>query len=98
MKKRYLLVSLIIFLISAVIIFQLSRSRTFQLFGVIFPRVNTTQKVVALTFDDGPTVEATDQVLAILAAERVKATFFVTGAELEQNMPKGKMIVAAGHE
>ena len=77
---------------------QVSRSRTFQFFGELIPRVNTSQKVVALTFDDGPTVAGTDQILAILAEQNIKATFFVTGAELERNLDQGRKIVAAGHE
>ncbi len=52
----------------------------------------------ALTFDDGPTPEATTQILSVLEREQVRATFFVTGAELEKNMAEGRMIVAAGHE
>jgi chitin deacetylase len=78
--------------------FQVSKSRTFQFFGEIVPRVETQQKVVALTFDDGPTPGATEEVLSILAEEGVKATFFVIGADLEQNLEQGRKIVAAGHE
>jgi len=37
---------------------------------------------IALTFDDGPNPETTPQVLEVLAAHNVKATFFVKGAEL----------------
>src|SRR5262245_6137131 len=76
----------------------ISNSRTFQFFGDIVPRVNTSRKIVALTFDDGPTPEGTDQILAVLAEENVKATFFLTGSELEQNLEQGKKIVTAGHE
>jgi chitin deacetylase len=53
---------------------------------------------VALTFDDGPTVEGAEQVLPLLAAENVHATFFVIGGELEQHMAEARKIVAAGHE
>jgi peptidoglycan-N-acetylglucosamine deacetylase len=79
-------------------LYRLSRSTTFQSFGEIIPRVNTSQKVVALTFDDGPTPDVTEQLLATLAEEAVRATFFVIGAELEKNIEEGKKIVAAGHE
>src|SRR5206468_4298097 len=41
-------------------------------------------KRCALTFDDGPSV-ATAAVLDILAAERVPATFFVLGANVERH-------------
>lgn len=34
----------------------------------------------------------------MLCEADVKATFFVTGAELERNMNEGRRIVAAGHE
>jgi chitin deacetylase len=75
-----------------------SRSRTFQLLGEIVPRVETTERVVALTFDDGPIPEFTEEVLSLLREEEVKATFFVTGTELERYPALGRKIVAAGHE
>src|SRR5262245_59261430 len=78
--------------------FQISKSRTFQFFGDIVPRVNTRQKAVALTFDDGPTPGVTEEVLSILNQEDVKATFFVIGADLERNLEEGRKIAAAGHE
>jgi peptidoglycan/xylan/chitin deacetylase (PgdA/CDA1 family) len=78
--------------------YKVSKSRTFQFFGEIVSRVNTRQKVVALTFDDGPTPGVTEEVLSILNEAGVKATFFVIGVELERNLEEGRKIVAAGHE
>lgn len=92
------LVALATVLVGFVALRQISRSRTFQFFGELIPRVDTSQKLVALTFDDGPTVEGTDQILTILEEQNIKATFFVTGAELERNLNQGKKIVDAGHE
>lgn len=83
---------------TAVGLWQVSRSRTFQFFGRLVHRVNTSQRVVALTFDDGPVPGATDRILAALERADVRATFFVTGAELEANVAEGRKIVAAGHE
>lgn len=40
-----------------------------------------TEKAVALTFDDGPTPKWTPQILAVLNAAHVKATFFVIGGQ-----------------
>lgn len=77
---------------------RLSNSRTFQLFGEIVPRVETSERVVALTFDDGPTPEATDQVLSVLRERGVKATFFVIGGALEQHPELGQRIAQEGHE
>lgn len=82
----------------AAALWQLSKSLTFQFFGRIVPRVETSEKVVALTFDDGPTREGTAEVLRILRERHVRATFFVTGGELEQSMDAGREIVANGHE
>lgn len=42
-------------------------------------RVNTRRKLVALTFDDGPTEQFTPHVLRILRRHRARATFFVIG-------------------
>lgn len=44
--------------------------------------VDTAQKLVALTFDDGPMPNWTPMVHDILDAERVKATFFLVGERL----------------
>jgi peptidoglycan-N-acetylglucosamine deacetylase len=77
---------------------RLSKSTTYQLAGEIVPRVETSAKAVALTFDDGPTPEATDQVLSILKEKGVKATFFLMGAELEQHPELGRKIAGEGHE
>jgi chitin deacetylase len=82
----------------AAALWQLSKSRTFQFFGRIVPRVETSQRLVALTFDDGPTRDETAEVLRILREREVRATFFVTGGELAQNPEAGRDIVAAGHE
>jgi chitin deacetylase len=99
MKKKLLLLALILIALGCMsILWHVSRSRTFQFFGELVPRVNTSQKVVALTFDDGPVPGPTAQILAILEQEHVRATFFVTGAELQANMGEGRRLVEAGHE
>ena len=77
---------------------QLARSRTFQLFGEIVPRVETQERRVALTFDDGPVPAVADSILGVLAARGVRATFFVTGAETARSTEAAQRLVAAGHE
>src|SRR5256885_3769045 len=47
--------------------------------------VNTADRVVALTFDDGPMPHWTPMVHDILDAERVRATFFLVGERLVRN-------------
>ena len=99
--KKTLIISLIIlffFLGICVLLFQISKSQTFQFFGEIYPRVETQQKVVALTFDDGPSREHNDEILDILREENVKVTFYVIGSEIEKNPGELEKIIAAGHE
>jgi peptidoglycan/xylan/chitin deacetylase (PgdA/CDA1 family) len=77
---------------------QFARARTVQLFGRLVPRIETSERVVALTFDDGPASEWLDEILGALAEHRVRATFFATGSELAAAPDAGRRLVAAGHE
>src|SRR5687767_11545005 len=77
---------------------RLANSRTFQLFGDIVPRVETSQRVVALTFDDGPAPESIDQILSVLRERKAKATFFLIGGALEEQPELGRRIAQEGHE
>ncbi len=77
---------------------HLARSRTTQLFGTIVAHVPTEDSIVALTFDDGPLAGVVDSLLAALGTRDVRATFFVTGAELTRAPAAGRALVAAGHE
>lgn len=97
-RKLYALAIAVFVLGGSVALWRVSRSTTFQFFGRLVPRVDTSQKVLALTFDDGPTPDATGQILSALERGGVRATFFVTGAELEKHMAEGRRIVAGGHE
>ena len=67
---------LLVISIIGVSLFSLSRNSQYQLFGELVYRVETDQKVVALTFDDGPTLKGSDAILEILAKDNIKSTFF----------------------
>lgn len=77
---------------------ELARARTFQLFGRLVAHVDTPHRRVALTFDDGPTSKLADSLAGVLSARRVKATFFVIGADLAAAPRAGQLLAAAGHE
>ncbi|MBG9588504.1 polysaccharide deacetylase family protein [Cytobacillus firmus] len=81
----------------AFLLFEVSKSRNFQFFGGLVNKAETEDKVAAMTFDDGPGVN-TDEILTILREEDVKATFYLTGKEIEHHMEDAKKIVEEGHE
>lgn len=57
---------------------------------------NVKEKVVALTFDDGPS-PYTEQALQTLEEKDVRATFFLIGQQVEKFPGIGKQIQDAGH-
>ncbi|MGZ4881165.1 MAG: polysaccharide deacetylase family protein [Halobacteriota archaeon] len=57
----------------------------------------TTEKIAALTFDDGPNPDFTPQILEILAQHRVKATFFLLGQNVAAYPDLARTIVQEGH-
>jgi peptidoglycan/xylan/chitin deacetylase (PgdA/CDA1 family) len=79
-------------------LYHLARSRTTQLFGTLVARVETPERVVALTFDDGPTAAFVDELLSALGSHQARATFFVNGAHVAEAPEIARRLVAAGHE
>ena len=57
----------------------------------------TTEKVLYLTYDDGPYPATTDRILKILADNDAKATFFILGRQVDAFPGYVKKITAAGH-
>ena len=66
-------------------------------FAQAYCYANTSEKVIALSFDDGPNREYTPQVLSILAQYNAPATFFVIGKNIQGNESILKQIDADGH-
>ncbi len=66
--------------------------------GAVLHRGDTTDRVVALTFDDGPGGAHTRRVLRVLGDHGVHATFFVLGANAEREPKLLAAIANAGHE
>ncbi len=67
-------------------------------FGKNIVRLNTDERLVALTFDDGPSPPYTDQLLDILAKHNVKATFFMIGNRIERHPETLQRAIAEGHQ
>ena len=89
MKKKiqrtvtYLLLSACFFLLAQDQVHAKNRF-DYEKDGDIFWDAKTEEKVIALTFDDGPHSKYTPEILDILADYEAKATFFVLGAHAEK--------------
>lgn len=59
--------------------------------------IPTVEKVIYLTFDDGPTPTITDWVLDELKKYHAKATFFCIGKNVVENQALFNRIVSEGH-
>ncbi|WP_296106304.1 polysaccharide deacetylase family protein [uncultured Agrobacterium sp.] len=92
------IIAALVVVLSVFGLFQLSKARGYQLFGTIVPRVETSEPLVALTLDDGPTLRYTRDVLNLLDEKNVKATFFLTGKEMEETPALAADIVRRGHQ
>lgn len=64
---------------------------------IIIKNGNSNEKLVALTFDDGPDKDFTPQILDILKKNNIKATFFVVGENVEWNSKILKREYEEGH-
>lgn len=69
-----------------------------QLFGKVFSEGNPNQRMIALTFDDGPSKKNTALILDILKEYNVPATFFVVGNIAEKHSELLKRMAEDGHE
>ena len=65
--------------------------------GLVYWHGDPNQPKIALTFDDGPG-PITPQVLELLAAHHIRATFFMEGTQVEEYAPIARQVVEAGHE
>jgi peptidoglycan-N-acetylglucosamine deacetylase len=82
----------------ALALYQVSKARCFALTGDLVCRVETERRLIALSFDDGPTEHGVDWVLPILSRHQARATFFLIGAEVEARPALVRRLLAQGHE
>jgi peptidoglycan/xylan/chitin deacetylase (PgdA/CDA1 family) len=77
---------------------HVSRATTYQAFGGLHARADTSSRLVAITFDDGPSVDNTTAVLEVLRRHHAKATFFMVGANIAAHPEVAAAVAADGHE
>lgn len=93
---RWVVTALVLLLVVPVATYRWMNSWSFQAFGGLTSRVETDRRVVALTFDDGPSCDAVDAVTKGLSGAR--ATFFLIGSEMVRCPAAAGRLVRDGHE
>ncbi|MCM8797083.1 MAG: polysaccharide deacetylase family protein [Candidatus Omnitrophica bacterium] len=92
--------------IAVIVLFLLLSIAAFTIFfdeavlvrkGTIYG-IKSRQKLVALTFDDGPSPIWTPQILDALRQAGIKATFFMLGEHVKKYPEVARRVVAEGHE
>ncbi|MGG2054625.1 polysaccharide deacetylase family protein [Lysinibacillus pakistanensis] len=72
--------------------------RYYEEAGQILWDIKTDEKVIALTFDDGPHKKYTPEILDVLSKYDAKATFFIVGENAEKNPELALRIHDENHE
>ncbi|MFX4271741.1 polysaccharide deacetylase family protein [Propionibacteriaceae bacterium Y1700] len=101
-RRKRLLVVLVLIMVLVVVFGYVTKrviqTRSWQVAGELVHRVETDEKIVALTFDDGPTDADADAVLDVLEDRGVPATFYVNGQDVEPNASTMRRIIDDGHQ
>lgn len=66
--------------------------------GDMIWEVPTRQKVIALTFDDGPDPTETGAILDVLEEYQAKCTFFAIGKKIAAHPEVAKRVISEGHD
>lgn len=81
----------------AVVLYAMLERRA-PVFGRVVFRGRADDPRIALSFDDGPNEPCTSQILDVLRAHGVRATFFLLGANVDRHPGAVRRLVADGHE
>lgn len=93
-----LLILVLTILVILLILILLCIPYTPQLIGTAIHKFKTKEKIVSLTFDDGPKSPFTKQILDILNKHQVRATFFMVGKCAQKFPTIVQQVYKNGHE
>ena len=85
-------------LFAFLILFAVAASFSQSANAKLYRKSTAETKKIALTFDDGPSRQNTEEILGILKEYKIRATFFVIGENAEKDPERIRMIYDAGHE
>jgi len=109
--KRFLLAIILLFLFFPLYRFHLAllftghlgififgvKNIQLQFFGKVYHKAQVQSHKIAITFDDGPDPDLTDDILKILKKHSITATFFVIGIKAKKHPSIVKKCYEAGH-
>lgn len=95
LKKRILACIVLLVVLAVICIFGAARQQDIAVMGKLLE--SRDEKKIALTFDDGPHPYYTEQLLKGLKERDAKATFFITGKNVEEYPEIVKKIYEDGH-
>lgn len=98
MKTLVKIPKLLVWTIITLLLFVSSSSLVLAAPSTWISKGNTSEKVIALTIDDGSDGTNYNRILQILDKHNVKATFFITGSGAEQHPQMIQNTVAKGHD
>lgn len=91
-----MIVEVIIILIIIFLVYASCNIRS-NIYLKVFCKKQTKEKIVAITFDDGPDPVQTPKVLQVLKEQQVPACFFCIGYKIEENEQLVRQIADGGH-
>lgn len=89
---------ILLFIIGIVIIYSIYQKGWFTFFTKIIFRGNDKEKIIALTFNNGPQSPYTENILKILNKNKISATFFLLGENVKKHPELVKKIISGNHE
>lgn len=89
--------ALVFLTLPEVLLIRAATSLDSDWFGKALRRLPAGAQCAALTFDDGPSVPYTEQILDALRERNIKATFFLCGQNVERYPEVARRIVREGH-
>jgi len=101
--RRWLLLCTIFFVFGSIfsnanILFAKKDRKYYESLGYVVWDIQTEEKIIALTFDDGPHPKYTEQVLNLMDQYEAKGTFFLVGKQAEASPELVLRMHNEGHE
>jgi len=96
-SRHFVKKSFLFFIFIGALIYYLFFSSNSQVFGKVVSSVKGQEKIIALTFDDGPNEPYTSEIANVLDSYNIKGTFFEVGQNIEKYPKTTARLFEKGH-